>query len=162
MIAEARTAGCNVRVDAAGNVHARPAWMSWEEKAWLSGSHIDSVPTGGKYDGVVGVAVPLEILRVNPKARIELVIFAEEEGTTFNLGMLGSRTWAGTLGEAELAGLRNKDGRSPLEAGRGVGSGSGAVCRRQGESRVLSRAYRGYTWSRASPCGAGNTPGGRR
>ncbi|HEX8322585.1 MAG TPA: M20 family metallo-hydrolase [Tepidisphaeraceae bacterium] len=125
VIAEAKAAGCDVRVDAAGNVHARQASFGWDQPAWLSGSHVDSVPHGGTFDGVTGVVVPLEILRAAAEAQqavpLELVVFAEEEGTTFNLGMLGSRAWAGTLSAAELAKLRNKGGVDPLTAGRPYG-----------------------------------------
>src|ERR1700722_7949809 len=64
VIGEAESAGCKVRVDAAGNVHARHASIAWDEKVWLSGSHIDSVPSGGKFDGVVGVVCPLEVMRL--------------------------------------------------------------------------------------------------
>ncbi|HEX8342031.1 MAG TPA: M20 family metallo-hydrolase [Tepidisphaeraceae bacterium] len=125
VIDQAERAGCRTWTDAFGNVHARPAALPADTKAWLSGSHIDSVPTGGKYDGVVGVVVPLEILRAahaaGVTAPLELVVFAEEEGTTFNLGMLGSRAWAGTLTAEAMAALRNKEGLSPLEAGRPFG-----------------------------------------
>ncbi len=117
VLAQAEAAGCVTRIDAAGNAHARPARMGWEKPAWLCGSHIDSVPTGGRYDGVVGVIVALEVLRASPGAPMELVVFAEEEGTTFNLGMLGSRAWAGTIGAHELASLRNRHGDDFFKAG---------------------------------------------
>src|SRR5207253_2568823 len=81
---EAKAAECAIRIDAAGNVHARPAAIGWDQKVWLSGSHIDSVPHGGTFDGVTGIIVPLEILRAAHEAQktvpLELVIFAEEEG----------------------------------------------------------------------------------
>src|SRR5437773_12146600 len=85
VIDQAKACGCNVRIDAAGNVHARPLEISWDSPAWLCGSHIDSVPHGGDYDGVAGVVVPLEILRAakedgNANFSLELIIFAEEEG----------------------------------------------------------------------------------
>lgn len=121
LIDQARKAGCQIRVDAAGNVHARPACYTWDQPLWLSGSHVDSVPTGGKYDGVMGVVAPLEVLRAYPNAPLELVIFAEEEGTTFNLGMLGSRAWTGTLDAVQLAAVRNKLGQNYLEAGANFG-----------------------------------------
>ncbi len=117
VMSQAKAAGCETRVDAAGNVHARPQRLGWETPAWLCGSHIDSVPTGGKYDGVVGVVVALEALRASPDAPIELIVFTEEEGTTFNLGMLGSRAWAGTLGPEELSALVNSKGMDFLSAG---------------------------------------------
>ena len=59
-----RAAPC--RIDAFGNVHARPSTLSWETPAWLCGSHIDTVPHGGDYDGVAGIVVALEILRADP------------------------------------------------------------------------------------------------
>jgi len=118
---EARKAGCAVRIDAAGNLHARPAGLGWREKAWLCGSHIDSVPTGGRFDGVTGVVVALEVLRAAPDAPMELIVFAEEEGTTFNLGMLGSRAWAGMTGADQLRTLRNREGRDYLAAGAAHG-----------------------------------------
>jgi hydantoinase/carbamoylase family amidase len=121
LLDELRRANCKTRTDAAGNLHARPAALDWQTPAFLSGSHIDSVPTGGKFDGVVGVACPLEILRAANDADatvpLELIVFAEEEGTTFNLGMLGSRAWTGSLSADQLAALKNKHGQSYLDAG---------------------------------------------
>ena len=125
VIKQAEAAGCDAIIDAAGNVHIRQTTFGWDRAAWLSGSHVDSVPHGGKFDGVTGVVVPLEILRAAHEAGIvvplELVIFAEEEGTTFNLGMLGSRAWAGTLTRDELSRLKNKQGIDPLAAGQPYG-----------------------------------------
>ena len=121
VIAEAEAAGCASWVDAAGNVHARPSALEEERRAWLCGSHIDSVPTGGKFDGVVGVVVALEVLRAAPEAPVELIVFAEEEGTTFGLGMVGSRAWAGTLSSERLGGLRNAQGMDYLSAGAAHG-----------------------------------------
>lgn len=113
---------CHIRVDAAGNIHARPQGLDWNRPAWASGSHLDTVPNGGDYDGVAGVVIPLELLRAAHEAGItgfplELVMFAEEEGPTFGLGMLGSRALVGTLGSSELSALKNEDGESYLEAG---------------------------------------------
>jgi hydantoinase/carbamoylase family amidase len=128
VIGQAEAAGCKVRIDAAGNVHARPAAIGWDQKVWLSGSHIDSVPSGGKFDGVVGVVCPLEVLRSAHGAgrilALELIVFAEEEGTTFGIGMIGSRLWANC--EAPFAGaadgaffhqFRNRAGETYFEAG---------------------------------------------
>ena len=118
---EAQKAGCDVRVDAAGNLHARPRALGWHEKVWLCGSHVDSVPTGGRFDGVTGVVVALEVLRAATDAPMELVVFAEEEGTTFNLGMLGSRAWVGSSGADQLRTLRNRGGMDYLAAGAAHG-----------------------------------------
>jgi hydantoinase/carbamoylase family amidase len=122
VIEQAKRAGCKARIDAAGNLHARPESIDWDAPIWLSGSHIDSVPRGGNYDGVVGVVTPLEVLRAAtedgiPAPPLELIIFAEEEGTTFGLGMLGSRAWVGDLSEAQLSTVRNAKGENYIEAG---------------------------------------------
>ena len=122
VIAQAESAGCAVRTDAAGNVHARPAGLGWDAPAWLVGSHIDSVPHGGDYDGVAGVVVGLELLRSAkedglPAVAVEMIAFAEEEGPTFGLGMLGSRAWVGDQSADDLAKLKNAGGQTYLEAG---------------------------------------------
>ena len=143
VIAEAEKAGCRVWTDCFGNVHARPRALPDDAKVWLSGSHIDSVPTGGKFDGVMGVVAALEILRAanaaGEVAPLELVVFAEEEGTTFNLGMLGSRAWAGTLSADDLSKLRNAEGQSPLQAGAAFGVDSSQFQ----SQRLLRDHYRG-------------------
>lgn len=166
--AEARSAGCAVRVDAAGNLHARPAGLGWETPAWLCGSHLDSVPTGGKYDGVVGVVVALEALRLRPDAALELIVFAEEEGTTFGLGMLGSRAWAGTLSPAELGALRNQRGEDYLTAG----APHGVAPEHLRAERLRPAAYRGLIevhveqgvalWNGGIPAAVVTTINGRR
>ena len=126
VVKEAQTAGCVVRRDAAGNVFAKPAGLAAGERTWLVGSHLDTVPHGGDYDGVAGVLVGLELLRSAADdgvgdLPVELVIFAEEEGPTFGLGMLGSRALVGDLTADDLARLRNADGQTYLEAGKPFG-----------------------------------------
>jgi len=121
VVGEAERAGCVVKIDPAGNVHARPGTLGWDKPAWLCGSHLDSVPSGGKFDGVVGVVAALEIIRANRDAELELVIFAEEEGTTFGIAMLGSRIWAGTVGADRIRSLKNRDGVDFASAGKTFG-----------------------------------------
>jgi hydantoinase/carbamoylase family amidase len=116
VLARAAEAGAVSWIDAAGNAHARRG-RAGEGRVWLCGSHLDSVPTGGRFDGVVGVVVALEVLRAAPEAPVELIVFAEEEGTTFGLGMLGSRAWAGTLSAQRLRSQRDGRGRDYLAAG---------------------------------------------
>ncbi|MEM1097675.1 MAG: 2-oxo-4-hydroxy-4-carboxy-5-ureidoimidazoline decarboxylase, partial [Planctomycetota bacterium] len=144
VINEAQAIGCDVHVDAAGNVHARPRGIDWDTPAWLVGSHLDSVPNGGDFDGVVGVVLALELLRsASEDGRddlpVELVVFAEEEGPTFGLGMLGSRAFVGELNAKELGKLFNSDGASYLEAGRAFGVDP----QRLDDHRLNPDAYRG-------------------
>jgi allantoate deiminase len=125
VVSELEKCGCRVRIDAAGNVHARPGAVAADSLVWLSGSHLDTVPQGGNFDGVVGVVAALEALRSAREAQkvlpLELVIWAEEEGTTFGLGMLGSRAFAGSLTVGQLESLRNAAGQSYFEAGESHG-----------------------------------------
>lgn len=114
--------GCEIRIDAAGNIHGRPRELGWDAPAWLSGSHLDSVPNGGDFDGVAGVVVPLELLRAahddgRADLPLELVVFAEEEGTTFGMGMIGSHAFVGDVSAEDLAGVRNKNGENYIDAG---------------------------------------------
>jgi allantoate deiminase len=140
---EARKIGCDIRMDAAGNLHARPHHLGWDRPAWLCGSHLDSVPNGGDYDGVAGVIVGLELLRSAAEDSIaltlELIVFAEEEGTTFGLGMLGSRTWVGELAEKELLAIQNAAGQNYLEAGAPFG----VDAPRLAEQRIVPEHYLG-------------------
>lgn len=168
VIAEAEKIGCAIRIDAAGNVHTRPKQFDWNEPLWLSGSHIDSVPTGGKFDGVVGIVAPLEVLRANPAAPLELIIFAEEEGTTFNLGMLGSRAWVGTLSVQQLTDVRNKHGQNYWQAGASYG----ASAERLADDLFNGIPYRGLIelhveqglamWKQNVPVAVVNAINGRR
>lgn len=138
VIAEAKKIGCDARIDASGNVFMKPIGLSMKParlraespgaapiKTWLCGSHIDTVPNGGDYDGVAGIVVALELLRSaheeNVLLPLELVIFAEEEGPTFGLGMLGSRALVGELTAEQLGQLKNKEGQTYLEAGAPYG-----------------------------------------
>jgi allantoate deiminase len=125
VIEQASEAGCEVEVDAFGNVHARQSSLGWDTPAWLCGSHIDTVPHGGDYDGVAGVVTALELLRSadddGMTLPLELIIFAEEEGPTFGLGMLGSRALVGELNEAKLQSLKNAAGQNYFEAGEPFG-----------------------------------------
>ncbi len=144
-VAQAEQSGCGWRVDAAGNVHIRPGDVPWSSPVWLSGSHIDSVPNGGDFDGVVGVVAALEVLRAAHEdgrrdLPLEVVIFAEEEGTTFGLGMLGSRSWVGTLDAAELAAVRNGEGLTYHEAG----ADHGVVADRLASERIRPADYAGF------------------
>jgi len=169
----ARDCGCVVHTDAAGNIHLRPSVHERTSPVWLSGSHLDSVPQGGDLDGVLGVLAPLELLRAaresgRPAPPLEVVIFAEEEGTTFGLGMIGSRAWAGMLVPDQLAQLRNAAGESYLEAG----SRHGVRPDRLAAERIEPDQYRGFIelhieqgpalWKRDEPLAVVTAIAGRR
>ncbi len=138
VVDQARRHGAIPRIDAAGNLHIRHNDVT--SPVWLSGSHLDSVPTGGQFDGVVGVVAALEVLRTSPQAQLELIIFAEEEGTTFQLGMLGSHAWAGSLDAVRLGRLFNSAGENYLQAGAKFG----VDATRLAADRLIPADYLGF------------------
>jgi hydantoinase/carbamoylase family amidase len=91
--------GLSSEIDPAGNVIGR--WEAGERKAVVVGSHLDSVPRGGRYDGALGIVCALEAIRrlrekgVQPRRPVWLVSFMDEEGPRFGTGMLGSRAFVG-------------------------------------------------------------------
>ena len=101
-------AGMQVRTDAIGNIIGRYEGQT-EGPALLIGSHLDTVRNGGRYDGMLGVIVPLvciEILHANNQRlpfAVEIVGFCDEEGVRFPSTLLGSRAIAGSLDAATLA-----------------------------------------------------------
>jgi N-carbamoyl-L-amino-acid hydrolase len=103
-----RAASLSPRVDAAGNILARRAGREDALPPVLFGSHVDSVPNGGNFDGDVGSIGSIEVMRTLNEARhvtrrpLELVIWANEEGVAFENGLCGSRAAAGKLEPGEL------------------------------------------------------------
>jgi allantoate deiminase len=105
--------GMTVWVDAAGNL--RGLWQpeGAPTKRLVLGSHIDTVPNGGAYDGVLGVVLALEWIALAQELAlplaIEAIAFSEEEGVRFGVPFLGSRAVAGSFDPALLA-LQDADG----------------------------------------------------
>ncbi len=102
--------GLEHQQDAIGNMFLRRAGLDKDAAAVAFGSHLDTVPTGGRFDGVLGVLAGLEVLRalhdadVTTKAPLELVNWTNEEGSRFRPAMMGSRVAAGGLAlDAALA-----------------------------------------------------------
>lgn len=93
--------GCSVHLDRMGNLFARREGRDPSREPVVIGSHLDSQPTGGKFDGAYGVMVGLEILRVLndsdylTDAPIEVVSWTNEEGARFPPAMLGSGVFGG-------------------------------------------------------------------
>ena len=122
LIDEIKGAGLTPRIDPVGNVFARwPAGpTSSTRPAILFGSHIDSVPNGGNFDGDLGTLAALEVIQacqgasITPRHPFELVLWAHEESTAFGRGTAASRIVAGDLQAGDLDqtwnGLRRADG----------------------------------------------------
>jgi allantoate deiminase len=105
-------AGAEVRVDAAGNLRGFYAGSELNAPRLLIGSHLDTVPNAGAYDGVLGVMLAVSLLERLKGQRlpfaIEVVGFSEEEGVRFGQPFIGSRAAVGRLDE-ELLNCRDAD-----------------------------------------------------
>ena len=99
----AKEAGCSVRVDAMGNIFARRAGLQDHLAPVVTGSHGDSQPAGGKFDGIYGVLAGLEVLRtlndmgLTTERPIEVVNWTNEEGSRFAPAMISSGVFAGVF-----------------------------------------------------------------
>lgn len=126
VIAYMKEAGLAVREDAAGNIVGRREGTNPAASVVLTGSHIDTVPDGGMFDGALGVLSAIEALQrmneleirnVHP---IEVIAFTDEEGSRFGFGMIGSRAVAGTLRQEDLE-QRDEQAISIADAMRNAG-----------------------------------------
>lgn len=122
---EARRRGLDLEQDRNGNL-----WAWWGDPgpdAVVTGSHLDSVPGGGAFDGPLGVVSALsavDILRargVTPAKPLGVVVFGEEEGGRFGVPCLGSRLLTGSLPAEKALRLRDPDGTTFADAVRGAG-----------------------------------------
>ncbi|MFS8479960.1 MAG: allantoate amidohydrolase [Micromonosporaceae bacterium] len=125
-VAQATTRGLATETDRNGNLWA---WWGSPEAgdAIVTGSHFDSVPHGGGYDGPLGIAsafLAVDALRARdaqPVRPIGIVAFTEEEGARFGVACLGSRLLTGSLPPEQARDLRDADGVSLAEAMRAAG-----------------------------------------
>ncbi|MBB4825428.1 allantoate deiminase [Sporosarcina luteola] len=112
-----KEAGLDVREDGIGNVFGRLKGKD-DQRVILSGSHVDSVPNGGNFDGPLGVIAALEVVEAwkssgyQPETSYEVVIFSDEEGSRFGTGLTGSHAMVGKLIAEETARLKDAEGNS--------------------------------------------------
>ncbi|MBE7637107.1 hydantoinase/carbamoylase family amidase [Sneathiella sp. P13V-1] len=98
-----RDAGCDIKIDKMGNIFAVRAGEDNSLPSVMTGSHLDTQPTGGKYDGVFGVLAGLEVLRtlkdydVKTKHPVEVAVWTNEEGSRFAPAMVSSGVFAGVF-----------------------------------------------------------------
>lgn len=98
-----KEAGCSIRIDKMGNIFARRAGRDNSLPPVMMGSHIDTQPTGGKFDGVYGVLAGLEVIRtlndngVETEAPVEASVWTNEEGSRFAPAMVASGVFAGVF-----------------------------------------------------------------
>ena len=111
-----RELGLAIRVDEIGNIFARREGRDPARLPVLMGSHLDSQPSGGKFDGALGVIAGLEVMRslnelgLITEAPIELVNWTDEEGSRFGHSLMGSGTWAGVFPREKTYALTDAEG----------------------------------------------------
>lgn len=124
--------GCTVSVDAIGNMFARRPGTDAQRAPVVIGSHLDTQPTGGRFDGAYGVLAALEVVRalndhgVVTSAPIEVVNWTNEEGARFPPVMLGSGTFTGVYSVEEARASEAADGTKLGEALDAIGYAGGA------------------------------------
>ena len=127
---EAQRRGMTVEEDRNGNIWAwwMPAgWVGDPRGAFVTGSHLDSVPDGGAYDGPLGIvsafaAIDLLVARgVSPKIPVAVVAFVDEEGARFGVACIGSQLSTGALTAERALKLRDGDGTTLADALLAVG-----------------------------------------
>lgn len=138
----AREAGCTVTVDAIGNIFARRDGTQRDAPAVAIGSHLDTVPTGGKFDGVYGVMAGLEVMRrlqelgLTTRLPVELVVWTNEEGARFSPMTMGSSVFTGDIALDFALSRHDPSGVSVGEALRRIGHA--------GEAPVGGRQFTAY------------------
>jgi len=116
LIGWAEAAGATVTVDQAGNLWLRREGRDPSAAPVLTGSHMDTQPNGGRFDGIYGVLAGLEALAalhdagIEPHRPIEVVAWTNEEGGRFSPGCMGSMAWSGFRPLADFADVRDRDG----------------------------------------------------
>ena len=147
-------AGLSVRVDRIGNMFARRAGRDPARAPVLFGSHLDSQPTGGKFDGALGVIAGLEVMRtlddlgLVTEAPLELVNWTDEEGSRFGKSLMGSGVWAGVYDADATEAMADLDGVTVGQALDATGYRGPSRRRRSRQTRISSCiSSRGRSWS---------------
>jgi len=183
----ATDAGCTVRVDEMGNMFLRREGRQPQLAQVLTGSHVDSQPNGGRYDGIYGVLAGLEVLRslndarVETERAVEVVNWTNEEGARFAPAMLASGVFSGvfTRDEAwqredargisvkqalrDIGYLGNHPARAfPIHAAYELHIEQGPILEAEGKTIGVVRGAQGQRWYQAEVVGfsahAGTTP----
>jgi N-carbamoyl-L-amino-acid hydrolase len=122
-----KAAGMSVRIDAIGNIFARRDGVDNTLPPVMTGSHLDSQPSGGKFDGAYGVLAGLEVVRrlnelgIQTRAPIEVAAWTNEEGSRFVPTMMGSGVFASVYSVEQMHAQKDVDGISVGDALNSIG-----------------------------------------
>jgi N-carbamoyl-L-amino-acid hydrolase len=131
-------AGLSVRCDAIGNIFARREGADPQAPPVVMGSHLDSQPSGGKFDGAYGVMAGLEVIRalndagIRTRAPLEVAAWTNEEGSRFVPTMMGSAVFAGVVPLEEALVQKDLEGITVREALGAIGYAGDAPRHRLG------------------------------
>lgn len=120
-------AGCSISIDRMGNIFARRPGRNNSLPPVVTGSHLDTQPTGGKFDGVYGVLAGLEVIRTlndhnfETEAPLEVSVWTNEEGSRFAPAMVASGVFAGVFTEEYGLSRADLDGRTIGEELKRIG-----------------------------------------
>ncbi len=141
IVARMKEAGLRVTVDRMGNIFGERAGAEALPPVMM-GSHLDSVPTGGRYDGQLGVLCALEAIRslddhrVRTRHPVTLVVFTSEEGARFQPAMIASGVMAGRISLEDAYNARDRDGIRLVDALERIGY--------LGPEPCVARPFRAY------------------
>ena len=127
-------AGCSVGVDKMGNIFARRPGKDESLPPVMTGSHIDSQPTGGKFDGIYGVLAGLEVIRTlndldyETNAPIEVSAWTNEEGSRFAPAMVASGVFGGEFELDYALACKDRDGKTIAEELERIGYAGDLEC----------------------------------
>ena len=114
--ARAEKLGCTVTVDAVGNMFALKAGKNKNRLPLAMGSHLDTQPTGGKFDGILGVHAGIEVLQtladhdIVTDAPLLVINWTNEEGSRFSPAVMGSGAFVGAFPHQEVLDKSDRDG----------------------------------------------------
>ncbi len=186
-VAACEALGCRVVVDDLGNIFARRPGRDESLPPIAIGSHLDTQPTGGKFDGVIGVLAGLEVLRslhdagYETQAPIEVINWSNEEGSRFAPAMLASGVFAGAFTRDYAYGRADREGKTfgeelqrigfrgaepcgahPLSAFIELHIEQGPILEAEGKTIGIVTGVQGMRWYEATVTGAeshaGSTP----
>ncbi len=131
----AAEAGCTIRRDTMGNIFARRDGKNQKNDPVISGSHLDTQPSGGRFDGILGVLGALEVVRslndhgIETISPVEIVVWTNEEGARFPPSMMGSGVFTGIFEQDEIYKKQDPEGITVEEELRRTGQLGDVPCR---------------------------------
>jgi N-carbamoyl-L-amino-acid hydrolase len=154
-----KEAGCSVKVDGIGNIFARRPGQDDSLAPVIAGSHIDTQPSGGKFDGYYGVLAGLEVVRtlndrgVKTRAPIEVAVWTNEEGSRFTPVMMGSGVFIGAFALEAILQRPDIDGVTVGEALNKIGyAGPEKVGGRPVARTSRRTSSKGRSWKTNARC----------